>query len=204
MARAPALHEIEVASHRLEGFPHPRATSRLYGHETAERTLQTAFASGRMHHGWLIAGPEGIGKATLAYRFAPPRAGRAGRDAMRIRSIFGTGHACRPSGARSRRIQACSSSGAPTTSRPSAFPPLSRSTRSAASRRSSAGRARTAAWRIVIVDRADELNISAANALLKSLEEPPPRTIFLLISSAFPTGYSYPTLTRPYAGTRRA
>ncbi len=42
----------------------------------------------------------------------------------------------------------------------------------------------TGTWRVVIVDRADELNISAANALLKSLEEPPPRTIFLLVSSA--------------------
>jgi DNA polymerase III subunit delta' len=39
------------------------------------------------------------------------------------------------------------------------------------------------AWRVVIVDQADELNINAANALLKSLEEPPPRALFLLISS---------------------
>src|SRR5262249_42874074 len=39
-------------------------------------------------------------------------------------------------------------------------------------------------WRVVIVDRADELNINAANALLKALEEPPPRTLFLLISAA--------------------
>ena len=39
-------------------------------------------------------------------------------------------------------------------------------------------------WRVVIVDRADELNQNAANALLKALEEPPPKTLFLLISSA--------------------
>jgi DNA polymerase-3 subunit delta' len=39
------------------------------------------------------------------------------------------------------------------------------------------------AWRIVIVDSADDLNPSSANALLKSLEEPPARTLFVLISS---------------------
>ncbi|MEZ5876153.1 MAG: hypothetical protein R3D30_15520 [Hyphomicrobiales bacterium] len=39
-------------------------------------------------------------------------------------------------------------------------------------------------WRVVVVDRADELNQNAANALLKALEEPPPQTLFLLVSSA--------------------
>ncbi len=39
-------------------------------------------------------------------------------------------------------------------------------------------------WRVVIVDEANELNVNAANALLKSLEEPPTRTVFLLVSSA--------------------
>ena len=72
MARAPAVQEIEDLPEidRLDGFPHPRATQRLYGHEAAERTLAEAFESDRLHHGWLIAGAEGIGKATLAYRFA--------------------------------------------------------------------------------------------------------------------------------------
>ena len=72
MARAPAVQEIEELpeADRLDGFAHPRATQRLYGHEAAERMLAAAFASGRMHHGWLIAGAEGIGKATLAYRLA--------------------------------------------------------------------------------------------------------------------------------------
>ena len=55
---------------RLEGFPHPRETESLLGHAAAERTLAEALASGRMHHAWLMAGPEGVGKATLAYRFA--------------------------------------------------------------------------------------------------------------------------------------
>ena len=72
MARAPAITEFEELpeADRLEGFPHPRETKELYGHADAERLLAEALASGRMHHAWLLTGPQGIGKATLAYRFA--------------------------------------------------------------------------------------------------------------------------------------
>jgi DNA polymerase III subunit delta' len=184
MARAPALHEIEEfpEADRLEGFPHPRATSRLYGHETAERTLQTAFASGRMHHGWLIAGPEGIGKATLAYRFARHALAEPGErhadtldigtDTRAAHQVLALSH---PSLLVIRRAYDIKAKRFP------ASIPVDEV------RRLKTFLGRTGednAWRIVIVDRADELNISAANALLKSLEEPPPRTIFLLISSA--------------------
>ena len=72
MARAPAITEFEELpeADRLEGFPHPRETKELYGHADAERLLAEALASGRLHHAWLLTGPQGIGKATLAYRFA--------------------------------------------------------------------------------------------------------------------------------------
>src|ERR1700716_1447804 len=50
--------------------PDPRANPILLGHEAAEHTLLDAMHLGRMHHAWLITGPEGIGKATLAFRFA--------------------------------------------------------------------------------------------------------------------------------------
>src|SRR4051794_27306888 len=50
--------------------PEPRANPLLLGHEIAETTLLEAMRSGRMHHAWLITGPDGVGKATLAYRFA--------------------------------------------------------------------------------------------------------------------------------------
>ena len=72
MARAPVTAEIEELpeADRLEPYPHPRETRALFGHETAERALAEALASGRMHHAWLLTGPRGIGKATLAYRFA--------------------------------------------------------------------------------------------------------------------------------------
>ena len=54
----------------LPAFPHPRDTATLFGHEAAAQTLAESFASGRLAHAWLISGPRGIGKATLAYRFA--------------------------------------------------------------------------------------------------------------------------------------
>src|SRR5258707_15205269 len=50
--------------------PHPRATSVLYGHAEAEQKLLADYRSGRIAHAWLIGGPPGIGKATLAYRMA--------------------------------------------------------------------------------------------------------------------------------------
>ncbi len=50
--------------------PEPRANPLLLGHAQAEATLLEAMRAGRMHHAWLITGPDGVGKATLAYRFA--------------------------------------------------------------------------------------------------------------------------------------
>src|SRR6476659_8757493 len=72
MARAPLVAEIEALpeADRLDDFPHPRDTPALYGHQAAQAALADALTSGRMHHAWLLAGPPGIGKATLAYQFA--------------------------------------------------------------------------------------------------------------------------------------
>src|SRR3989337_1981039 len=49
---------------------HPRKATKLLGHSAAELRMRQAFESGKLHHAWLISGPKGIGKATLAYRFA--------------------------------------------------------------------------------------------------------------------------------------
>ncbi len=184
MARAPAVQEIEELpeADRLEGFPHPRATQRLFGHEDAERALAEAFASGRMHHGWLITGAEGIGKATLAYRFARHVLANANERMAHSLDIA-------PETRAARQVLALSHPGLLVVRR--AYDPKNKRFPATIPvdevRRLKSFLGRTAdddAWRVVIVDRADELNISAANALLKSLEEPPPRTIFLLISSA--------------------
>src|SRR5689334_7994659 len=55
---------------RLEGFSAPREVERVFGHDAAIKEFEDALRSGRVHHAWLLVGPEGIGKATLAYRFA--------------------------------------------------------------------------------------------------------------------------------------
>ncbi|MBO0739912.1 MAG: DNA polymerase III subunit delta' [Hyphomicrobiaceae bacterium] len=185
MARAPAQHEDEMLpeADRLAGFPHPRETRKLVGHAHTEAELAQAFARGRMHHAWLIAGPEGIGKATLAYGLArhvlAPRAERdASASTLEIQANSAT----------ARQIRALAHPGLLVLRRPYDV----RSKRHAASipvdevRRLKAFLGLTAAdgaWRVVIVDAADQLNVNAANALLKSLEEPPSRALFLLIAS---------------------
>ena len=119
--RAAALEPMSMAAERsaaalnepdrLDGFSTPREVDRLFGHDAAIASSTTHLHSGRMHHAWLLVGPEGIGKATLAYRFARCGAGR-GRSGCgaRRRSI-----ATIRCSARSRRcrIPTFSSSGAP-------------------------------------------------------------------------------------------
>jgi DNA polymerase-3 subunit delta' len=185
MARAPAIAEADdlPEADRLEGFPHPRETRVLIGHGDAEREMAEAVAGGRMHHAWLIAGPEGIGKATLAYRVA-----RYALARPQERDPAGKSLQIAPETTAARQVLALSHPGLLVLRRP--WDP--RAKRFAASipidevRRLRSFLGHTAgdgAWRIVIVDAADELNINAANALLKSLEEPPARALFLLIAS---------------------
>ena len=75
MSRRPRAADTEAEeappeADRLEGFAHPRDTLELVGQQAAEAELAAALTSGRMHHAWLLTGLEGIGKATLVYRFA--------------------------------------------------------------------------------------------------------------------------------------
>ena len=64
--KKPAAPEAEETS----PVPEPRANPLLRGHVAAEAKVAEAMRAGRLHHAWLITGPPGIGKATLAYRFA--------------------------------------------------------------------------------------------------------------------------------------
>jgi DNA polymerase-3 subunit delta' len=185
MARAPALQEMEVLpeADRLEGFLHPRHTQNLFGHEAVERGLAEAFATGRMHHGWLVAGAEGIGKATLAYRLA-----RYVLSEPHERDPFAQSLATAEDSPATRQVRALSHPGLL----------VLRRTYDTKAKRFTASisidevrrlrnflglRGADGAWRVVIVDTADDLNPNAANALLKSLEEPPARTLFLLLAS---------------------
>lgn len=162
---------------------HPRRRTSLIGHADAERRLLRAYQSGRLHHAWLMAGARGIGKATLAYRFASHALSAPGD-----RDVFGISLAVADESSAARQIRAMSHPGLLVIRRPWDHPrkrhkseiPVDevRRLRGFLTHTADAG-----SWRVVIVDSADELNASAANALLKSLEEPPARTVFLLVSS---------------------
>ena len=162
----------------VEGAPHPRETHRLVGQEAAEAELLAALAAGRLHHAWLLAGPRGVGKATLAYRAA--RALLA-TDGVPVSLDLAPDHPV------ARRIRAGSEPRLAVLRREwdEARGRLPDVIGVDAVRRLAARLSLTAAdggRRVVIVDAADEMNPQAANALLKLLEEPPDRTIMLLVA----------------------
>ena len=171
--------------------PHPRANPILLGHEAAEHRLCDALLLGRMHHAWLITGPEGIGKATLAYRFARRLlAGRAeagaegGAEGEAASSL-----ALDPAHPVFRRVMAGGHADILTVERV-ADPKTKRLKRDIAIddvRGINSFMSLTAAeggWRVAIVDGAENLNPNSANALLKVLEEPPSRAVLLLVCAA--------------------
>ena len=190
MARAPAVQEIEALpeSDRLEGFPHPRHTRSVIGHDGAVGMLAESVAGGRLHHGWLLVGPEGIGKATLAY--ALTRTLLATVTEREAGGHSGAGHplAVPETSVAFRQVAALSHPDLlllrrtwdPKAKRHTASIPVDEVRRL---RMFLGHKAEAHAWRVVLVDTADDLNAAAANAILKSLEEPPPRTVFILLSS---------------------
>jgi DNA polymerase-3 subunit delta' len=162
--------------------PEPRANPILLGHEAAERTLLAAMRFGRMHHAWLITGPEGIGKATLAFRFA--RRLLAGRPADGTDSL-----ALDPADPVFRRVVAGGHADLVTIERAYDEKTKRRKRDIAVDdvRKINGFMALTPAeggWRVAVVDGAEDLNQNSANALLKILEEPPARAILLLVCSA--------------------
>jgi DNA polymerase-3 subunit delta' len=161
--------------------PEPRANPLLLGHTDAETTILDAIQAGRMHHAWLITGPEGVGKATLAYRFA--RRLLAGKPAS------GESLALDPASPVFRRVAAGSHADMKTIERELNEKTKRMKTQIAVEdvRKINGFMSLTPAeggWRVVVVDGAEEMSIGAANALLKILEEPPPRAILLLVCSA--------------------
>ena len=162
----------------------PRRRFNLIGHEKAESKLLETYRSGKLHHGWILGGANGIGKATLAYRFArfilrnPDPA--AVSDTVTTLDVSGDDRVA-------RRIAANGHSDLLTVTLAwdHKTKKFKREIGAAEARKASTFFTRTAGeggWRVCIVDPASALNATAANALLKVLEEPPERALFLLVS----------------------
>lgn len=167
-------------SDRVGELPHPRERRELFGHAVAARTLAGAARSGRLHHAWIIAGPKGVGKATLAWRFT--------------RALLAHGAAACPDDLDvsadhpvSRLISALTHPDVLLIRRP--WDPERKRVRTVVVvdevrrlRAFFSQHASSGGYRIAIVDSADDMNIQAQNSLLKILEEPPARGLLLLIS----------------------
>lgn len=172
---------------RIDGAPHPRETPRLIGHAAAQAEFLAAYNSGRLHHAWLLTGPRGLGKATLAWTFArfllatpdddggmfappPPASLDIPVDhpvAIRLRALSEPRNFLLRRGLNSNETA------------------LSADIRIDEVRHLITFLTLTAAdggRRTVIIDSIDEMNPSAANALLKLLEEPPAKVTFFLVS----------------------
>ena len=164
--------------------PHPRAIRMLFGHALAETALLTAYRSGRVPHAFLIAGPQGIGKATLAYRmarFVLAHPDPAARDVQAAASLAVDAH-----NPVARRIAAQAQPDLLVIERTLNDKGVLHKQIAVDDIRRTVGffgsTAGEGGWRIAIVDAVDELNKSGANALLKVLEEPPQRALLLLVS----------------------
>ena len=156
----------------------------ILGQDRAVGRFRAAWDSGAMHHAWLLAGPRGVGKGSFARAAAAraladaagPRSGLAGlevpEDNPIARLIAAGSHpdlrllerlenAKTGNLARNITVDQVRGLGELFDFTPALSP-----------------------WRAVIIDAADDLERSAANALLKMLEEPPPNCLFLLVSHA--------------------
>lgn len=182
MAKAAKKKTDEEINSRI----HPRVTTNLIGHAHAEDTLIKAYNSGKLPHAWMFTGPKGIGKATLAYRFARFLMNEGdGASGLFGGEIASTSLEIGDDNPVAKRIAARAHGDL-------VILELSPDEK---------GKMRTAipvdevrkvvgfshktslegGWRVVIVDAVEEMNRNAANALLKVLEEPPEKTVLLLI-----------------------
>jgi DNA polymerase-3 subunit delta' len=156
----------------------PRENAQLIGHAAAERAVLEALRGGRLHHAWLITGPEGVGKATLAFRFARRllAGGSETLDMAPAHPVF-------------RRVAAASHADLLTVEREwDEKKKRMKKNIAADTARGIPGflhlTPAEGGWRVVIVDGAEDVNPQSANALLKILEEPPARAVLILVSGA--------------------
>ncbi|MDF3413070.1 DNA polymerase III subunit delta' [Sulfitobacter sp. M57] len=172
---------------RLAGAPHPRDTPRLIGQDAAEAAFLDAFNSGKLHHAWMLTGPRGVGKATLAWRIARFLLATPNDDGGMFAAPTPDTLDIAPDHPVARRI-AANGEGALRSVTRSVNPDTKKMRKQIVvdDIRALNGffqmSAADGGRRVVIIDDADEMNPNAANALLKMLEEPPERAVLLLLS----------------------
>lgn len=169
---------------RLGEFLHPRENPNLFGHEGAEAHVLEMMRTGKLHHAWILSGPRGIGKATFAYRMARfliahGQEGAAGAKSLHVEKdhpafhrIASGGHADlltlrRPYDEKSKKVK-----------RDITVEEMRRIGPFFGKKAAEGG------WRIAIIDAADDMNANAANAVLKTLEEPPEDSLIILVTHA--------------------
>ncbi len=178
------IQEERPVSDRLDGITVPAETPHLAGHRAALDGLAERYAKGRLHHALLVTGPRGIGKATFAFhaarhllshpdhRTAPPDS-TSFPVSEPVRRQVANGshpnllHMARPWDEKGKRFKTQLS--------------IDEVRRTRAFFSMSAG---AAGLRIAVVDTADDMNGPSANALLKILEEPPARSLLLVLSNS--------------------
>jgi DNA polymerase-3 subunit delta' len=166
---------------------HPRATKELFGHAEAEHTLLDAYRSGRIPHAWLIGGESGVGKASLAYRMArfvlayPDPAMPAVQQAKSLAVPADHPVARRIAGQAHSDLLVLQRVINEKTGKLFTVTRVEDVRRTVPFFGSTAGEG---GWRVAIVDPLEDLNRAGENALLKVLEEPPPRALLLLVSHA--------------------
>lgn len=172
---------VQILPDQEPGAPHPRETFELHGHEAAEAEMARALAGGRLHHAWMLHGPKGVGKATLAWRFARVLLGARPVEGGRPLAVA-------PDDPVARRLA--------TGGHPDLRPVTRMDSEGQVQRQVTIGSVRTmirffelsadqaGGRRVAIVDAADDMNDAAQNALLKTLEEPPSGAVLLLVCHA--------------------
>ncbi len=181
MAKRSRISDEDFESDRVHGFPIPGKRNCCWARKRPSALAAAALRGGRPPHAWLITGPPGIGKATLAYRMARYllRHGATAEGAADL--------AVPRDDAVARQVEARAHPGLlvlkrglnPRTGKPQTELPVDEIRRLAGFFGMTSG---AGGWRVAIVDPADDMNENAANALLKQLEEPPQNAMLLLLS----------------------
>ena len=182
-----------ILSDQIEGYPHPKVTENLFGHHVAEQEFLNCYKSGKLHHSWLITGTKGIGKATFAWRIAKFLLTQPINKSQE-NGLFDNSEENQP-----RAIDENFKRAIIARILAESEPRLSVIRRSFDQKRKvfrssirvdEVRKLKTffslsvsdGGSRVAIIDCAEDMNINAANALLKTLEEPPKNTVFLLVS----------------------